>query len=148
MLKSMRWHKVSDYRGYLDRRTASDAKRLDAWLEKTGADLYTYESPIDLTRYLQGEWRGCRHYNPERPPCTDHARLFKNSKTGKAWFVSQPYDSPQEAMRQVLPCMEPHRRELASSRQRSNREICQEAHEKERRRREAERRVASESKQV
>ena len=103
MLKSMRWHKVSDYRGYLDRRTASDAKRLDAWLEKTGADLYTYESPIDLTRYLQGEWRGCRHYNPERPPCTDHARLFKNSKTGKAWFVSQPYDSPQEAMRQVLP---------------------------------------------
>ena len=76
----MRWHKVSDYRGYLDRRTASDAKRLDAWLEKTGADLYTYENPIDLTRYLQGEWRGCRHYNPERPPCTDHARLFKTPR--------------------------------------------------------------------
>ncbi len=43
----------------------------------------------------------------------------------------------------VMPCMEPHRRELASSRQRSNQEICKEAHEKERRRREAERRAAS-----
>ena len=43
----------------------------------------------------------------------------------------------------VMPCMELHRRELASSRQPSNQEICQEAHEKERRRREVERRAES-----
>lgn len=35
----------------------------------------------------------------------------------------------------VLPCMEPDKRRLASSMQRSNREICKAAHARERRRR-------------
>ena len=48
----------------------------------------------------------------------------------------------------IFPCMEPDKRRLASSMQRENREICKEAHKRERQRRRAERTDAHEPKQA
>ena len=98
----MKWFSLREYRRYLKTLRASDPRIFERWVNENGIDKYTGAAPCDLARYLKHGGRGCR-LNLERPPCTDHARLFKNSKTGKVWFVSQPYDSPKDAMQQVLP---------------------------------------------
>ena len=101
----MKWFNLDEYRSSL--LPKSDLRLFNRWASSVCVDKYTYHNPADLIRYLQGEWRGSR-YNPERPPCTDHARLFKNSRTGKIWFVSQPYDYMEAVAEEVTPWAAEH----------------------------------------
>ena len=96
----MRWNKLGSYRSYLRGLMQADVPLFDRWARITGADLYTLENPNDVIRYLQCGGHGY-HFNPERPPHTDHARLFKNSRSGNVWFVSQPYDRAHEIREEV-----------------------------------------------
>lgn len=103
----MRWYKISSYRMYLERLPNASVEVFDCWTRITGADLYTWENPNDLIRYLQCGGHGY-HFNPERPPCTDHARLFKNSRSGEVWFISQPYDYFGDILQQLTPWLYEH----------------------------------------
>ena len=103
----MRWYKIGSYRMYLERLPNASVEVFDCWTRITGADLYTWENPNDLIRYLQCGGHGY-HFNPERPPCTDHARLFKNSRSGEVWFISQPYDYFGDILQQLTPWLYEH----------------------------------------
>lgn len=61
----MKWYKIGSYRMYLERLPNASVEVFDCWARITGADLYTWENPNDLIRYLQCGGHGY-HFNPER----------------------------------------------------------------------------------
>lgn len=96
----MRWNKIGSYRSYLRRLMQADVPLFDRWAEKNEVDLWTFDKPNDLVRYLQSQ-KPSRRFDWILPPYTDHARLFRSTKTGNVWFVSQPYDRAHEIREEV-----------------------------------------------